>query len=140
MCQINPKSIVESGVLKICEHSLISQVGVDLSLSQSVLLAHGQSMNVLLNEEVHLPDDIFATFTHRSSFNRKGVLVTGSIYDPGYKGQVGCTIYNLSGSHLSIPINERVGQMVFFRADAASKYEGQYQGEGLKREFPKRNV
>lgn len=140
MCQVNPQAIVDAGILKTSKFSQIQQVGVDLSLSQSVLLAHGQSMSVLLNEEVYLPDDIFATFTHRSSFNRKGVLVTGSIYDPNYKGQVGCTIYNMSGSHLSIPINERVGQMVFFRANAASKYEGQYQGEGLKKELPKRNI
>jgi len=86
---------------------------------------------VLLNAEVHLPEDIFALFIHRSSFNRRGVLITGSVYDPCYEGVVGCTIYNLSGKSIIIPKNERIGQMIFYRANSASNYKGQYQGEGL---------
>ena len=129
--QINPNKIVESGILTVCEYTEVQQVGVDLTTSEIVELEHGKSYNVLLNETVALPTDIFATFTHRSSYNRKGILITGSIYDPGYEGQVGCTIYNLSGERLVIPQNTRIGQMVFFKADPASSYNGQWQGEHL---------
>lgn len=131
MSQVNPKEIIEKGILQRGEFTQVQQVGIDLTLSEDVKIPHGHSYNALLNEIVVLPLDIFATFTHRSSFNRKGIFITGSIYDPGYNGQIGCTIYNLSGAELTIPKNERIGQMLFFRAEAASEYSGQYQKEHL---------
>jgi len=129
--QINPQKIINDKVLIPCEFTKVQQVGIDLTLSERAYLTHGHSKNVLLNEEVHLPEDIYATFTHRSSYNRKGILITGSIYDPGYEGKIGCTIYNLSGNELLIEKDERIGQMLFFKAEPASSYEGQYQGEHL---------
>jgi len=131
MSQINPLKILNAKILIPCEFTKCQQVGIDLTISEDIEIIHGNSKNILLNEIVKLPDNIYATFTHRSSFNRKGILITGSVYDCGYCGVVGCTIYNLSGSVLIIKKNERVGQMLFYQADAASKYEGQYQNEFL---------
>lgn len=131
MSQINPNYIIENKILIPVEQTKVQQVGIDLTISETVLIQHGYSINVLLNEVVYLPQGVFATFTHRSSYNRKGILITGSIYDPGYQGQIGCTIYNLSGKHISIEKNERIGQMIFFKADPASSYNGQYQREHL---------
>lgn len=131
MCQINPKEIISKRILILYDGCEIQQVGIDLAISEDVKIKHGYSRNVLLNAEVHLPEDIFALFIHRSSFNRRGVLITGSVYDPCYEGVVGCTIYNLSGKSIIIPKNERIGQMIFYRANSASNYKGQYQGEGL---------
>jgi len=132
MSQINPLRICNEKVLKMNPFTKVQQVGVDLTLEQECFIPYGQSKNVLLNEEVNLPSNIFAIFIHRSSYNRKGILITGSIYDPGYKGRVGCTIYNLSGEEINIPKDERIGQMVFFEADPASEYNGQWQNEHLK--------
>ncbi len=132
MSQINPQLIIDKEYILSCEFTKVQQVGIDLTLSEEVKLKHGESKNVLLNEKIRLPIHIFSTFTHRSTYNRQGILITGSIYDPGYSGQVGCTIYNLSGGDLEIDINERIGQMVFFEADAASEYDGQYQNEFIK--------
>jgi len=130
--QINPQEILDKKILIPGTHTKIAQVGIDLTIVNTVRINHGESLNVLLNEIVKLPHDVFATFTHRSTYNRQGVLITGSIYDPGYEGQIGCTIYNLSGHTLHITELERIGQMVFFKADPASKYDGQWQGEHLK--------
>lgn len=130
--QINPDQIIKDRILIPCEFTKVQQVGIDLTISEAIFLEHGTSRNILLNEVVNLPKNIYATFTHRSSFNRKGVLITGSIYDPGYRGIVGCTIYNLSNEVLTINKNERIGQMLFFKADPASEYQGQYQNEFLK--------
>ena len=101
-------------------------------LSVDIKIPHGHFKNVLLNEEAHLPNNVFALFIHRSSFNRRGIMIWGSIYDFGYEGQIGCSVYNLSGQEISIPKNERVGQMVFFKGKPASIYNGKYQGEHLK--------
>ena len=131
MSQINPKKIVGDGIIKISEFSKIQQVGIDLTVREDQEIPHGKGINILLNEEVRLPENIYAMLYGRSSFNRKGVLIRGSVYDAGYEGVIGCTIYNLSGETLLLKKNERVCQMMFFHASAASTYDGQYQGEFL---------
>ena len=132
MSQLNPQVILDNKILIPCEFTKVQQVGIDLTINEDVTIKHGCSFNALLNETVKLPKDIYAQFYHRSSFNRKGILITGSIYDPNYEGVVGCTIYNLSGDVIEIKKNKRIGQMVFYKADAASEYNGQYQSEHLK--------
>lgn len=127
--QINPKEIVERGIIIPCEFTEVQQVGIDLTLSLGVEIKHGESVNVSFNEKVKLPIDVFSTFYQRSSFSRKGVFMTTGVYDPGYEGSIGCTIYNMSGQDLSIPANHRVGQMLFWKAEAAGEYKGQWQGK-----------
>lgn len=133
MSQINPREILNEGILSPSEYTEMQQVGIDLTLQEAIKIRHGQSYNALLNERVYLPENIFAIFIHRSSYNRMGVLITGSVYDPGYRGVVGCTLYNLSGETIEIAKNERIGQMIFFEAASAFKYNGQWQGEHLKK-------
>lgn len=127
--QINPKEIAERGIVKMSEYAQIQQVGIDLSLSEDVDLQSGQSVNILLNETIALPDDIYADFKQRSSYSRKGIFVTTGIYDPGYEGSLGCSIYNMSGTPVHIDKNERIGQLLCYKADAASSYDGQWQGQ-----------
>ena len=133
MSQINPEFILNKNILIPCEFTKIQQIGIDLTISQEIEINNGASFNVLLNETVKLSKDIYAILIQRSSYNRKGILITGSIYDPGYWGVIGCTIYNLSGKVLHIDKNERICQMVFFNAQAASEYSGQYQKEHLSK-------
>lgn len=129
--QINPRQIVEKQILKPSNHTVIQQVGIDLTAGRPLNIPHGEAATLSLNESVELPGDIYALLYGRSSYNRIGVLIRGSVYDPGYVGVVGCTIYNLSGETIVIPKNKRICQMLFFEADAFSRYEGKYQGEGL---------
>jgi len=131
MSQINPDHIIKEKVLIPCDHTKSQQVGIDLTISEPIILDNLASRNVLLNEIVKLSKDTYAMLYGRSSFNRKGVLIRGSVYDPGYEGKVGCTIYNLSGEVLVIHKNERICQILFFKANPASEYQGQYQKEHL---------
>lgn len=129
--QLNPNHIINRKILEPGEFTKVQQVGIDLTMKEEIVVHHGEARNVLLNEIVKLPDTVYSMLYGRSSYNRRGVLIRGSVYDPGYEGQVGCTIYNMSGESLVFPKNERVCQMVFYQADPASKYSGQYQGEHL---------
>lgn len=126
--QINPLQVVEMGVVKICEFSQVQQVGIDLTVSEDVVLKKGDCYNVILNETIALPGDIYATLQQRSSYSRKGVFVTSGVYDPGYQGSLGCTIYNF-GEEITIPKNTRILQILCFKADSASNYNGQWQGK-----------
>lgn len=128
MCQINPKEIVEEGIVMLSKYSEVQQVGIDLSTAEPLTLTPKSCKNILLNERINLPDDIYATFQQRSSYSRKGVFCTTGIYDPGYQGALGCTVYNLSDEVVEIPLNTRIGQLVCHNADPASTYNGSYQG------------
>lgn len=127
MSQINPNIIIEKGIIEMSDTAEVQQVGIDLSLSENIMIPHGRSLNVSFKEKINLPQNIFSTFNIRSSFSRKGIFATTGIYDPGYVGSLGCTLYNISGSPIQLEEGERVGQMLFFIADAASSYSGQWQ-------------
>lgn len=127
--QINPKEIVERKIVKVSDFSEIQQVGIDLTVSEDIKLEHGRSYNVLFNETIELPTDIFASIFQRSSYSRKGIFTTTGVYDPGYIGSLGCTIYNMSGETIEIPKNTRIAQIVCFKAESASAYNGQFQGK-----------
>ena len=131
MSQISPAKILSNGILEPCQYTQCQQVGIDLTTSRTIEIPQGRGFNILLNEKVRLPENVYAMLYGRSSYNRNGVLIRGSVYDSGYKGKIGCTIYNMSGETLKIKQNERICQMMFFKAKSASKYNGQYQGEFL---------
>jgi len=138
--QINPNEIIGRGIITLSQYSSKQQIGIDLSLNEAIEIGNSRSLNVLLNETINLPGQrkwwqiwkskaMYAQFQQRSSYSRKGIFVTTGIYDPGYSGSLGCTIYNMSGDTISIPMGERVGQLVCYEADAASTYSGQYQNK-----------
>lgn len=129
---INPEEIIERKIVKRVEQTRVQQVGIDLTISKDTLIPHLGYKSVEVNEEVDISIDMFALVWSRSTFNRKGIIIRGTVLDPGYKGIPSFSIYNFSGKEIHIPKNERICQIVFFHADAASSYDGQYQGEGMK--------
>lgn len=132
MSQINPKVILEKGIFKPGENwdpeEQIQQVGIDvtLKLKESKRIFPGQYANLDINEGVDLPNNVYSVLNIRSSFSRKGVFQSSGIYDPGFHGPCGLSIYNLSEEPIELHPNERIAQMIFFDADAASSYNGHY--------------
>lgn len=129
---INPNYIIKKNILTICKYTKIQQNGIDITINEKVNLGHGKSKCVCMNEAVKIPKNMFAMIFHRSSFNRQGIFMMSGLWDSGFVGRIGLTIYNLSGKTIYIPKNERVAQIVFFKAKAASLYNGQYQNDTLK--------
>jgi dUTP pyrophosphatase len=86
--------------------------------------------SITYNEIVHLPRDIMALATPRSSLLRCGVTVNTAVWDAGYSGrsQSLLVVYNPQGFQLQQ--NARIIQLVFFRlTDQTQGYQGVYQGE-----------
>ncbi len=84
------------------------------------------------NELVHMPKDVAALATPRSSLLRCGVTVNTAVWDAGYEGrsQALMVVYNPHGFRLER--NARVIQMVFLRLTGETKgYGGVYQGENM---------
>ena len=87
---------------------------------------------ITYNEVVHLPKDIMALATPRSSLLRCGVTVNTAVWDAGYSGrsQSLMVVYNPQGFRLQR--NARIVQLIFFRlTEETEGYHGAYQKENI---------
>jgi len=128
---VNPKIVRKLGLVKFAKNTQIQQVGIDLTIAETVRLNHGEYKPVRLNEVVSVPVYMFALIFSRSTFNRQGILITSTVFEPGWRGIPTVSIYNFSGVDISIAKDTRIVQIIFFKADVASVYNGQYQNQFL---------
>ena len=136
LMQINPREVVEKGYLKLSPYSKVQQVGIDLSIERRVEVAGWKKWELVrLNEEFHLPPDIFAILFPRSTMFRNGMIVECGVVEPGYQGRPVVAIYSpildMSRELIILDKGSRVVQAIFFKANSTSTYNGSYQGEGL---------
>ncbi len=88
--------------------------------------------SITYNEIVHLPENIMALATPRSSLLRCGVTINTAVWDAGYSGrsQSLLVVYHPQGFQLQR--NARVIQIVFFRLHNQTEgYQGTYQNENI---------
>ena len=87
---------------------------------------------ITYNEIVHLPKNIMALATPRSSLLRCGVTVNTAVWDAGYSGrsQSLMVVYNPQGFRLQR--NARIVQLVFLKLTQETEgYQGVYQRENI---------
>jgi len=87
---------------------------------------------ITYNEIIHLPKNIMALASPRSSLLRCGVTVNTAVWDAGYSGrsQSLMVVYNPQGFRLQR--NARIVQIVFLRlTEETEGYQGAYQGENI---------
>lgn len=89
------------------------------------LLKRGNAYAVDCIEQIALPVGFEGKVIHRSTCNRSGVLFTGSVYDPGYVGGIGGTLYVFND--FQIEIGARIGQFQIQTAEEGTAYSGDYQ-------------
>jgi len=97
-----------------------------------VTLEPGDTLLGTTVEIIGLPNDLAAQLTGRSSVGRLFVTIhqTAGWLDPGWRGQVTLEISNDGNEEQVLTPGDRVGQLVFFPLDQASRgYKGQYQGQ-----------
>ncbi len=87
---------------------------------------------ITYNEIVHLPRNVMALATPRSSLLRCGVTINTAVWDAGYSGrsQSLMVVYNPQG--FCLQRNARVLQLVFFQLTQETEgYQGAYQRENI---------
>jgi len=87
---------------------------------------------ITYNEIVHLPKNIMALATPRSSLLRCGVTINTAVWDAGYSGrsQSLMIVYNPQGFRLQR--NARIVQLVFLKLTQETEgYQGVYQRENI---------
>lgn len=79
-------------------------------------------------EECSIPIGYKGFVIHRSTMNRSVCLVTGSVYDPGYKGIIAGTIY-VHQVPILIQRGARIAQFLMSEGEKGSAYDGDYQNQ-----------
>lgn len=77
------------------------------------------------NVYIEVPEGAAAVLFTRSTFARNGVFIVSGLYDSGYKGHIGFTIYPVGGQTLIAP-GTRIGQVALISANSAKQYAGSY--------------
>ena len=80
-------------------------------------------------EILDVPDNIVARFNPRYNLWVNGILVYSSKADPGYRGQIGVPVINVSGVPFEIQLGSRFGQFEFHMVCGKTySYRGQWKG------------
>lgn len=74
---------------------------------------------------VEVPEGVAAILYTRSTFARNGVFIMSGLYDSGFKGHIGFTIYT-PGGFIAIAKGTRIGQIAFIHSENAGMYAGGY--------------
>ena len=85
-----------------------------------------KTFDILFNEYVKIPKDMCALIITRSSLNRMGAFVLSGVYDSGFENKIGC-ILRTHSTKIITEKDTRIAQIVFFKADSDSLYNGKYQ-------------
>lgn len=92
-----------------------SDAGWDLFSVASVVIAPRAHQYIPVGIRLIMPldCDVFAWNATPSSLARRGLQVLGGIIDPGYGGDCGPVLYNLSDTAQSIACGDKVSQLIF---------------------------
>ena len=100
----------------------------DLRIADNTDLIPGTCTLAYSLEWVELPADLAATLRTRSSYGRKGVLITAGFVDPGFRGQLTLGLVLMGAEPLVLRKHDRIVQMIIHQVTAAERtYEGKYQ-------------
>ena len=150
---INPKKIIENGVLENQHKDGVQQNSIDLTVASIGIIQSGgaifkegrQTPKVLplkgkmfklspqfcyaveFNEYVRVPEDMAAFIICRSTLNRCGAFITSGIYDSGFENHVGAVLR--TQTKIKIEEGARIATIYFVRAESASLYNGIYKAK-----------
>ncbi|HON81598.1 MAG TPA: dCTP deaminase [Methanoregulaceae archaeon] len=100
----------------------------DLRIAEDIVLPRCICTLAHSRELVGLPADLAATLRTRSSYGRRGVLVTAGYVDPGFRGQLTLGLVNMGPEPIEIHAGDRVVQMIIHQVSGGGRaYEGKYQ-------------
>lgn len=101
----------------------------DSNEKRSYVVKPGEYLIAETIEKVNVPKDVFVLFKPRTTLHRMGVIMRGTIADPGYSGILHPAIYNAGPCEVEIELGARFFQCFFVKIDGDSAlYRGQWQG------------
>jgi len=133
--QLNPKRMVELQYIKLADKSRVRLIGIDLTIERDLVFNSEEDTHLVrLEEEFHLPKDVFAILYPRSTMFRMGFIIQCGVIEPGYSGRPVILIHHpaVKVDYIKLDKDTRVVQAIFYKANSEGMYSGKYQGEGLE--------
>lgn len=88
-----------------------TDAGWDLYAPEDLWIKPGECVDIATGVHVQLPRSVGGFIKNRSSMYRKKILTDGLI-DPGYTGEIGVMLLNLSGYDYFVRKGDRIAQLV----------------------------
>jgi len=91
----------------------------------------GEWCLVSTEERLEIPPDVCANLWLRTTYIRKGLVAGFGMVDAGFKGNLTVSIANMGPEKVSVPIGDRLFQIVFTRLSTMPNklYAGTYQNQ-----------
>ena len=80
-----------------------------------LLLKAKQTLVVITKESLRLPPDILGRILTKGALFSIGILPVNTYADPGFSGQLGIVLHNLSNSYIRIKCGEPIAKIEFSR-------------------------
>ena len=111
-------------------------------------ISPGETVFIASQENINLPNNIFAQIIERYSSIRKGLAIASPTYMPGHHTRIFTRITNISNDIIAIQKGDSIVSIMFYAydKDVDKPYNGTYQGEfdfknsGIYHDIPTPNV
>ena len=94
-----------------------SDAGWDIFVPEDTILTPGRVAFVSVHLRLHMPcvENLFAWNVATSGMSQRGFIILPGVIDPGYEGDIGPLVLNLSGSLVCLPAKTKVSQLLFMQ-------------------------
>ena len=126
----------QSNVQQACYELRASNIYYDIATNNKFVLKDGdyillkpkQLTVIITQEELELPADILGRVLTKGKLFSIGLLPVNTYADPGFSGQLGIVLHNLSNNFLKVYPGESIAKIEFTRLQnpVAKPYRGQH--------------
>ena len=93
-------------------HAKPGDAGLDLALSEKVVIEPGSTKFVKTGVCVAIPEGYFGLCVARSSLAKRGLTVFPGIIDSGYRGEIKVILHNAGFCDQVLDAGERIAQLI----------------------------
>jgi len=101
----------------------LASAGYDFFSVDTLTILAGQTCKVKTGIALELPAKHVGLLRDRSSLGVKGIIVTGGVIDPDYRGEIIVCLYNSSTSPFEIKKGDKITQMLVLPFHSSDMFE-----------------
>lgn len=96
--------------------------------SENILLKPKQTLVIITLESLRLPNDVLGRILTKGMLFSIGILPVNTYADPGFSGNLGIIMHNLSNSYIKICLGDAIAKIEFSRLErpVSRPYNGQH--------------
>lgn len=100
----------------------------ELAEGQYILLKPKQFIVIITHESLRLPDNVLGRVLTKGQLFSIGVMPVNTYADPGFEGQLGIVLANMSNNYIKIQQGDPIAKIEFskLRQPVAAPYNGQH--------------